>query len=157
MKKIIALTLVLSGFTCCPATAQEEKPMTEIEHFRPQAYADNNLPFSAAVRVGNMLYLAGQVGTLPGTETLIEGGIGPEARQTMENIKMVVEKYGSDMDHVVKCTVFLAEIAEWQAFNEVYVTFFKPDRLPARSAFGASGLALGARTEVECIAVIPEN
>jgi len=133
---------------------QEKAPMSDIEHFRPQAFIDHNLPFSAAVRVGNMLYLAGQVGTLPGTDTLIEGGIGPEARQTMENIKMVVEKYGSSMDHVVKCTVFLADISEWQAFNDVYVTFFKPEKLPARSAFGSSGLALGARVEVECIAVI---
>jgi len=146
-----------AAFFILMAYFQEDTPMSEIEHLRPQALVDNNLPFSAAVRVDNMLYLAGQIGTLPGTDTLIEGGIGPEAKQTMENIKMVVEKYGSDMDHVVKCTVFLADISEWQAFNEVYVTFFKPEKLPARSAFGSSGLALGARTEVECIAVIPEK
>jgi len=130
--------------------------MTDIEHLRPQAFVDNGLPFSAAVRVGNMLYLSGQLGNKPGTKELVEGGITAETRQTMENIKMTVEKYGSDMDHVVKCTVFLADISEWAAFNEVYVSFFKPDKMPARSAFGASALALGARTEVECIAVIPD-
>ncbi len=128
--------------------------MSDIEHFRPQAFIDNNLPFSAAVRVGDMLYLSGQVGNLPGSTELAPGGIGPETRQTMENVKMVVEKYGSSMDHIVKCTIFLADMAEWDAMNEVYVTFFKPDKLPARSALGVNGLALGARIEIECIALI---
>jgi 2-iminobutanoate/2-iminopropanoate deaminase len=134
--------------------AAEDKNITHITHYRPQAYEDNNLPFSAAVKVGNLLFLAGQVGTKPGTDELVAGGIGPETRQTMENIKMTVEKYGGSMDKIVKCTVFLADINEWVAMNEVYVTFFKPDQLPARSAFGAAGLALGARTEIECIAAL---
>ncbi len=155
MNKLAALTMVLSAFTFSGANAQEESTMSEIEHLRPQSYAERGWPFSAAVRVGNLLYLSGQIGTLSGLSELAPGGIGPETRQTLENIKMVVEKYGSDMDHVIKCTVFLADIAEWQAMNEVYITFFKPDKLPARSAFGASGLALGARVEIECIALIP--
>ncbi len=128
--------------------------MSEIEHLRPQVYSDNNLPFSAAVRVGDMIYLSGQVGTLPGTKDLAPGGIEGETRQTMENIKMVVEKYGSSMERVFKCTIFLADMAEWDAMNEIYVTFFKPDKLPARSALGVNGLALGARVEIECIALI---
>ena len=109
-------------------------------------------PFSEAVRVGDTLYLSGQVGTRPGTSELVPGGIAAETRQTLENIKSVLKRYGSSLDRVVKCTVFLADMAEWPRMNEVYRTFFK-GRFPARSAMGASGLALGARVEIECIAV----
>jgi reactive intermediate/imine deaminase len=109
------------------------------------------LPFSAAVKVGDLLYLSGQLGT-DSTGTLVAGGIGPETRQAMENIRAVVEQNGSTMDRVVKCLVMLADMSEWSAMNQVYLTFFH-QRLPARSAMGASGLALGARVEIECIAV----
>jgi reactive intermediate/imine deaminase len=112
-----------------------------------------HLPFSEAVRVGDMLYLSGAVGNLPGTAQLAEGGIQGETRQTMENIKANLEKHGSSLDEVVKCTVFLADIAEWAAMNEVYVTYFPGDK-PARSALGTSGLALGARVEIECLAAM---
>ncbi len=112
-----------------------------------------NLPFSEAVRVGHLLFLSGQIGTLPGTTDLAPGGIQGEARQTMENIKAVLEANGSSMDRVVKATVMLLDISEWPAFNEVYVDYFPGDK-PARSAFAGSGLALGARCEVEVIAVV---
>jgi 2-iminobutanoate/2-iminopropanoate deaminase len=112
---------------------------------------NRSLPFSAAVRVGDMLYLSGQIGT-DGTGALVKGGIGPETRQTMENIRAVLEANGSSLERVVKCLVMLADMTEWGAMNGVYVTFF-PNHLPARSAMGASGLALGARVEIECIAV----
>ena len=115
--------------------------------------SDTPLPFSEAVRVGDLLILSGQLGILPGEMTLAPGGIGPETRQTMENIKATLEKYGSSMDRVVKCTVFLADIAEWGAMNEVYRTYF-PEHAPARSALGASGLALDARVEIECMAAV---
>lgn len=110
-----------------------------------------SLPFSAAVRVGGMLYLSGQLGT-DSTGALVPGGIEPETRQAMRNIRTLVEANGSSMDRVVKCLVMLADMGEWGAMNRVYVTFF-PDHLPARSAMGASGLALGARVEIECLAV----
>jgi len=84
---------------------------------------------------------------------LAEGGIAGETRQTMENIKASLEKYGSSLDEVVKCTVFLADIAEWGAMNEVYKTYF-PTNPPARSALGVSGLALEARVEIECLAAM---
>ncbi len=71
----------------------------------------------------------------------------------MEAIKSAVERHGSSMDRVVKCTVFLADMAEWDAMNQVYVEFF-PNHRPARSALGASGLALDARVEIECIAAL---
>jgi reactive intermediate/imine deaminase len=111
------------------------------------------LPFSEAVRVGNVLYLSGQIGLAPGTRKLVPGGIKEEARQTMENIKTALEAHGYAMKDLVKCTVMLADMAEWGAFNEVYKPFFS-GRYPARSAFGANGLAMGARVEVECIAAV---
>ena len=152
-KFIIAMAgLVMAGLVTPGISGEED--MSKVEHYRPQAYHDKNLPFSAAVKVGNMLYMSGQIGNLPGGIELAPGGIKAETHQTMENIKMVAEKYGSSMSQVVKCTVFMADIAEWQAMNEVYITFFDEDRLPARSAFGTSGLALGARVEIECLATL---
>ena len=111
------------------------------------------LPFSEAVRVGNTLYLSGKIGMDYKTGKLVEGGIAAETKQTMENIRMVLEKNGSSLDHVVKCTVMLADIKEWPDMNKVYVTYFKK-HFPARSAFGASGLAFGSRVEIECIATV---
>ena len=112
-----------------------------------------DLPFSDAVRVGNLLVLSGQLGNLPGTTELAPGGMAGEARQAMENIKAILERDGSSMDKVVKCTVMLTDIAEWPAFNEVYVTYF-PGPKPARSAFAAAGLAFGGKVEVECWASV---
>jgi reactive intermediate/imine deaminase len=111
------------------------------------------LPFSSAVRVGNMLYLSGQVGTLPGSREIAAGGIAAETRQAMENIRQVLEYSGSSLDQVVKCTVFLLNIGDYAAMNEVYASFFENDP-PARSTLAASGLALGAQVEIECIALV---
>jgi len=111
------------------------------------------LPFSEAVQHGDTLYVSGQLGVLPGTMTLTPGGIGPEARRALDNLKAILERHGSSLDQVVKCTVFLADIKEWPAFNAIYREYFKKN-LPARSALAASGLAIGARVEVECIAVV---
>lgn len=117
--------------------------------------AEQGLPFSPAVRAsGPLLFLSGQVGTRPGTTELVEGGIGPETRQTMENIRATLEEAGASMDDVVKCTAFIDDVSEWGAMNEVYREFF-PGEPPARSALGADGLALGAAVEIECIAVAP--
>ena len=110
------------------------------------------LPFSEAVRVGTMLYLSGQSG-VDSSMKLVPGGITPETRQTMENIKATLERYGSSLEHVVKVTVMLADMSEWAEMNKVYVTYFTK-HLPARSALGANGLAFGARVEIECIAVL---
>ncbi len=111
------------------------------------------LPFSSAVRVGNMLYLSGQVGALPGTRQLAAGGVAAETRQAMENIRQVLEYAGSSLNQVVKCTVFLLNISDYAAMNEVYASFFESDP-PARSTLAASGLALGAQVEIECIALV---
>ncbi|GMV10618.1 MAG: hypothetical protein AMXMBFR55_23520 [Gemmatimonadota bacterium] len=118
-------------------------------------YGRPTRPFSPAVQVGNLLFLAGQIGTSASAQGgVVPGGIQAETRQTMENIKDVLAKSGSSLDRVVKCTVFMADMREWDAMNEVYATYF-PRNKPARSAFGATGLALGARVEIECIAAVP--
>jgi 2-iminobutanoate/2-iminopropanoate deaminase len=111
-----------------------------------------SLPFSEAVRKGDMLYLSGQLGT-DSTGHLVAGGIQPETRQALTNIAAVLARHGSSLDQVVKCTVMLADIKDWPAMNEVYVTFFRGHR-PARSAFATNGLALGARLEIECMAEV---
>jgi reactive intermediate/imine deaminase len=110
------------------------------------------LPFSDAVRVGHMLFLAGQLGT-DSTGHLAAGGITAETRQALENIRRVLEHNGSSLDQVVKCTAMLADIKEWGAMNQVYVTYFRK-HLPARSAFATTGLVMGARIELECWATV---
>ena len=111
-----------------------------------------DLPFSDAVRVGNLLYLSGQLG-LGGDGKLVEGGIAAETQQTLENIRVTLERCGSSLDHAVKMTVMLADIGEWADMNKIYVTYF-PNHFPARSALGVSGLAFNARVEIECVAVV---
>ena len=98
------------------------------------------------------MFLSGQIGIDWKTNKLVEGGVEAEARQTMQNIADVLKANGRSMSDVVKCTAMLADLGEWDRMNRVYVTFFRADRLPARSAFGADGLAMGALLEVECIA-----
>jgi 2-iminobutanoate/2-iminopropanoate deaminase len=111
------------------------------------------LPFSTAVRVGNLLFLSGVIGNTPGTRQLADTGISGQTRQTLENIKRVLTGAGSSLDRAVKCTVFLADIKDYQAMNAVYAIYFPKDP-PARSTVAGSGLALGARVEIECIATV---
>lgn len=132
----------------------QEPAAPEVEYLTSDATRSLELPFSEAVRVGDLLFLSGQVGNVPGERRVVEGGIGPETRQTLENIRATLERFGSSLDRVVKCTAMLADMGEWGAMNEVYTTFFAAGRRPARSAFGASGLALGARVEIECLAAV---
>ncbi len=146
---LLGLATLLAG---CEIEVTQD---TQVEYLATPGTEDLNLPFSAAVRVDDTLYLSGALGNLPGTMELAEGGIQGETRQTMENIKATLESFGSSMDDVVKCTVFLADIGEWAAMNEVYVGYF--DNKPARSAMGVSGLALGARVEIECIAILGDG
>ena len=112
-------------------------------------------PFSAAVTVDETVYLAGQLGVIPGEAQVVPGGIEAETHQMMKNIQSTLGSLDMDFGDVVKCTVMLADIAEWSTFNGVYTQYFKSP-YPARSAFGASGLALNARVEMECIAVKSE-
>ncbi len=123
----------------------------DLEHLNSVEFAKTGLPFSEMVRVGEMLYLSGQMGTLPGTLTLVGGGTTAEARQALFNIERALKAQGYGLQHVVKCTVMLANMADWPAFNTVYQEFFKTP-FPARSAFGVAALALGGKLEIDVIA-----
>ena len=148
MSRIIAIMLLILSAPLAGAA--------ELEFLHSPASRALNLPFSEAVRVGDILFLSGQVGNKPGTMELAAGGVAGETAQTLRNIEAVLKRHGSDLAHVAKCTVFLADIAEWGDVNEVYKTFFGPD-YPARSAVAGSGLAIGARVEIECIAVVIDS
>lgn len=134
-----------------PETEGQSNVTSDVEYLARKR--GESLPFSDAVRVGNMLYLSGQIGVDDKLQ-LVPGGIKAETKATMENIRAILERAGSSLDNVVKCTCMLADMSEWPAMNEVYATFFKKERLPARSALGANGLALGARVEIECLAIV---
>ena len=127
--------------------------METVEYFPvPESLAPLRLPFSEAVRVGSMLYLSGAIG-IDETGRLAPGGIEAETTQALANVRSVLERHGSSMDRVIKCTVMLADMGEWAAMNRVYVEQF-PKNLPARSAFGVDGLAMDGRIEIECVATI---
>lgn len=161
MRRSSLVALAALAFAAAPLAAQQAKPAAKAKAAAPASaepefihpYGPPTRPFSPVVRVGNLLFLAGQVGTGPNAAGgVVPGGITAETRQVMENIKELLGKVGSSMDKVVKCTVFLADMKEWEAMNEVYKTYFSNGRFPARSAMGVNGLALNARVEIECIA-----
>ena len=129
------------------AKAPERPP---VERFGKPMVNGQRLPFSSAVRAGDTLYLSGQVGI--GPDGKLPPGIDAQARQAMDNIGGVLKGQGLGFGDVVKCTVMLDNMADWPAFNKVYAIYFPDGKFPARSAFGADGLALGALLEVECLA-----
>ncbi len=151
LRKTITVGLVFVLTSCQLQDPPDNS--SSVEYLSSASTLEMNLPFSEAVRVGNMLYLSGYIGFDDKTNALAEGGISAETKQTMENIKSTLEKNGSSLNEVVKCTVMMADIREWAEMNKVYVTYFT-ENLPARSAFGTSGLALGARVEIECLAMV---
>jgi reactive intermediate/imine deaminase len=128
-----------------------DAPPHAVEFLNSGTVLPPNLPFPEAVRHGDTLYLSGQIGVTPGKLQLVPGGIRAEARQALDNIRAILEAHGRSVGDIVKCTVMLADMADWPALNDVWREFFKGP-YPARSALGANGLALGARVEVECIA-----
>lgn len=124
--------------------------MRDIEYF-PATNPD--LPFSLAVRCENVIYLSGQIGR--GADGALASGFDAQAAQALDNIAAVLQRTGASMSDAFKFTIMLADMATWPAFNRVYVTYFDRTRLPARSAFGCSGLAAGALLEIECWAYAP--
>ena len=108
------------------------------------------LPFSTAVRAGDTVYLSGALGI--GADGKLGEGMEAQAKLAMDNLGAGLKQAGLGWGDVVKCTVMLDDMKDWPAFNQVYVTYFPDKKFPARSAFGADGLALGALLEVECIA-----
>lgn len=120
------------------------------EYFPAPSVAGSPAPFSSAVRVGDMLYLSGQIGR--GADGKLPDAFDGQAKQVMENIGTILKAHGLGWGDVFKCTVFIADMKNWPAFNAVYVPYFSAGKLPARSAVGANGLALGAQIELECLA-----
>ena len=143
---VVALALVL---TAC-ASARPAAP----EVIAPPSARSADLPFSPAIRAGDFIFLSGAIGTRPGTTELVSGDVGEQTRQTMENLRTVLRAAGSDLDDVATCTVFLVDMRDYAAMNAVYATFWEGDP-PARSTVAGSGLALGARVEIECMAYAP--
>jgi 2-iminobutanoate/2-iminopropanoate deaminase len=139
------LMIIAASVVCIGVRAET------VEFLNPPGLMAKGLPFSPAVKVGGQVYVTGQIGTLPGTTTLVAGGMAEQAKQTLQNVKSILEANGYSLRDVVKCTVMLADMSEWAAFNEVYKTAFTPP-YPARSAIGANGLAFGAKVELDCIA-----
>ncbi|MDH7445013.1 RidA family protein [Aquimarina sp. 2201CG14-23] len=148
MKKIL-LTILIVVLTGC--NTNSDVAIVFHETHEPKKA---NAPFSDIVQVGNLFFLSGQIGMDHTTRTLVSGGIEKETKQTLENIKAVLEHHKMDMNNVVKCTVVLADINDFAAFNNIYKTYF-PNK-PARTTFAAKGLAVGAKIEIECIAAKPK-
>ncbi len=143
---IIWITAVFFGFE--PLVGQEK---TEIIFHKPENPARATAPFSEAVQAGNLFFLAGQIGMDRTVGKLAEGGIQGETEQTIKNIQGVLEFHGLSLDNVVKCTVILSDIKDFKAFNEVYIKYFT--KKPARTTYAAAGLAVGAKIEIDVIAV----
>lgn len=145
----LAAVLALTAAAACAG----RRAAPAIAHFGTDVAGrvDTTRPFSEVVRAGDFLFVSGTLGTDAGGR-LVPGGITPETRQLMQNIRASLERAGSSMDRVVKCTVFLVDLREWPTMNQTYVTFF-PGNRPARSAVGVKELLFGARVEIECVAV----
>ena len=137
--------LVLALLAVAPSLHAQQKEMLKVPGTVP------GMPFSPAVRVGDVIYLSGSIGAPLGSKELVPGGVRAETRQILANIRAIVEAAGSSLDQVFKCTVFLADIGDYAAMNEEYAAVFRTDP-PARSTVAGSGLALGARVEIECMA-----
>lgn len=148
----IALTAKVHAQTGSTSASTSVK-VADPQSSSPEYKGRPGSPFSESVRVGHVLYLAGQLGT-DAAGKLAEGGIKAETKQVMENIRAILEKNNSGMDRVIKCTVMMLDIGERPAMSEVYASYFPKDRMPARSTFGTTGLALGARVEIECMAAV---
>lgn len=114
-------------------------------------------PFSSAVQVGDILFLSGEIGVAGEGTGVVPGGIVPETHRMFERIEATLARHGLGLDDVFKCTVMLADMSEWQKFNEIYSGYFEPGKYPTRSAMGVNGLALGARVEMECWAFNPQS
>lgn len=152
--RVILVAAAMIGVSAC---AGEGAPVAEntandapVFHSNP-SFKEKGYPFSEAVEAGGFVFLSGQLGTDPETAELVEGGIEPETRQVMENVKAALANRGLTYANVVKCTVMIDDMADWPAFNAIYAEYFD-GQFPARSAFGAEALALGAAVELECIA-----
>jgi 2-iminobutanoate/2-iminopropanoate deaminase len=144
MKSLIALAAGAMMVTA-PAAAQDRPA---VQHYGNPTMNGQKLPFSRAVRVGDILYLSGAIGRGPDGKP--PQGIEAQTKATMDDIGETLKLAGLGYDRIFHCTAFLADMKDWPAFNKVYVGYFTDGPLPARSAVGVNGLALGALLEIEC-------
>ena len=141
--KVLSILILFSG--CSTQTYNDAK------YFVSDKSKELNFPFSDASIVGNIIYVSGQVGSEPGTREIVEGGIAAETLQTLNNINMILNDLGSNSDKIFKCLCMLEDINDYTEMNKAYTMFFNSrDNLPSRSTFAGSGLALGAKIEIEC-------
>ena len=156
VKFLFSIVLLQSCFSLNVANkkvaSNSQSSQNEIQYVNSDETKEKGYPFSDATVVNGIMYLSGAIGTLP-DGSVVSGGIVAETRQIMMNIKNRLEKMGGSMDDIFKCTCMLADIKDWPLMSQEYKKFFNPDKLPARSAFAGSGLALGAKLEIECMAI----
>lgn len=148
-RTVLIALLGLGALAAVTGAAASAHPSAPAPVFTPRS---DDRPFSVSVRTGKTVYLSGQIGFAEDGKGVVPGGIEAETRRAMELIGADLARQGLGYDNLVKCTVMLADMKDWPAFNAIYAGYFKPGRYPARSALGANGLALGAKVEVECIA-----
>jgi 2-iminobutanoate/2-iminopropanoate deaminase len=147
LKKIYTAAVAAALTLSVPATYAADP-----EYYAPP---QSKLPFSEAVRAGDYLLVSGQIGL--GKDADPTAAFKSAAHQAMDSIQKILTDHGSSLDHVVQCTVMLADMKMWPTFNEIYATYFKPGHMPARSAFGVTALAYGAPLEVTCNAYEPQG
>lgn len=141
--------MVVLGCAAVMANAEERPALELLGSAQTKALG---LPFSEAVAVGDLLFVSGQIGSKPDELKLVEGGVQAETRQAMQNIIAILERNGSSVDKIAKCTIYLSDMDQWGEMNIAYLEALGTHR-PARSALGSSGLALGGSVEIECIGV----
>ncbi len=157
----VRLALASTALMClsaCVVVDHEERIITKtssVEYDLGPEGRGLGLPFSKSVRVDDLIFLSGELGIAPGTRTPVEGGAGPETTQIFKNIETTLARHGASLSDIVKCTVFLEDMADYGEMNAAYKAAL-PDPKPARSTFGVDGIALGASLEIECIAVKPD-
>ncbi len=159
MKNRMSGLLICLALLSCQNNHQEKSGDVVTAEKQGPVFTTSELPypFSSAVQVGDILYLSGDVGEADDGSGLVPGGLEAETHQMFKRIKATLARHGLGLEDVFKCTVMLADISEWQAFNEIYAQYFEAGKYPTRSAMGVSGLALGARVEMECWAYNPQD
>jgi 2-iminobutanoate/2-iminopropanoate deaminase len=149
---VLAAALLLSA--CVSVDVDEAALTPDVSYNTGQPIAGQTLPFSRAVRVGHMLYLSGELGIDPATNALVPGGTRAETTQIFRNYERTLAEYGAGLSDIVKCTVFLGDMADYGEMNAAYAAAL-PDPKPARSTVGVNGLGFSAALEIECIAALP--
>lgn len=129
---------------------------TKKEVIIPAGGAKPVAPYSPGIRYGDLVFTSGQIGLDPATWKFVEGGVEAQAKQVLENLKAVLEAAGSDLEHVLKATIFMQDMNDYAAVNAVYGEFFQGEP-PARSAVQVGGLPLGALVEIEAVAVVKQD